>query len=243
MNSFMNFLKWLFASPTPIIAIASAFIAYLAYNHQRKLNKKKHALSIAERYGKEIIPRLRYISCILNIVGCSPFIAEFNNPVDFTEQELTDYLKRKDSNILKFKDHINSVKVADLNNAYLQSGSNPYISERHNYLVKAGTIDETVLGDAFVKFILDLLNDLESFSSQFYYNIAEEELSYPMLHQTFLSHIKNLYYFIADKNRFDQDRYYQFIVWLYEKWSIRKAKRGKKLKSLIMKNEGKKRLH
>lgn len=243
MNAFMNFLKWSFNSPTPIIAIASAIIAYLAYNHQRKLNKKILSLSIAERYEKEIIPRLRYIRYILNVVGCGPFIAEFNNPVDFTEQELADFLRKKDSDIIQFRELINKVTEDDLNKAYLQSGSNPYISERHDCLIKAGKIDKTALGDVVVKFILDLLNDLEAFSSQLYYNIAEEELAYPMMHQTFLPHTKNLYYFIADRNRFDQDRYYQFTIWLYEKWSKRKAKRGEKLKSLIMKNEGKKRLH
>ena len=237
------FFEWLFATPTPLVAVISAIIAYLAYNHQRKLNKKNRALTIAEMYAEKVIPRLRYVASLLGAIECEVYTAEFNSPKDFTEQELTEFLKKKNINIEDFKSLFKNIKKEDLEKAYIQSGCNSYISECHKCLIYSTQINNEGIGDAIYKFILDLLNDIEAFSSQFYYNIAEEELVYPILHQTFLSHIKNLYFFIAERNRFDQDRYYLFTIWLYDRWVIRKEKQSNKLKGLMMKNEGKKRLH
>ena len=169
----LQIFNWFFASPTPIIAIASAIIAYLAYNHQRKLNKKNLALKIAETYAESIIPRMRYVASVMESIGCNPYTAEFTQPIEFIEQELVDFLRKKSIDIPQFQALFKKIKVEDLDKAFVQSGCNPYITESHKCLLEAAKVSNVDLGDAFVRFTFDLLNDIEAFASQFYYNVEE----------------------------------------------------------------------
>lgn len=239
----MELLQWFFETPTPPIAVASAIIAYLAYNHQRNLKKKDMALKLADAYSEKFIPRLRYIDSILVSIGADKFIKEFSDPVSFTEKELIELLKRNSGTIDKFTKIFDRCKREQLDKAYSQSGCNGYISTIHNNFLKIIDTNDRLLGNAVYKFILDFLNDIEAMASKFYYNIAEEELVYPILHQTFLAHMKNWYFFIAHKNSLDHDRFYPYTIWLYEKWHQREVKKRNSLNARLLKGYHKKKLH
>ena len=221
----MRFITWLFDSPTPIVAIISAIIAYLAYNHQRRLNKKKRALEIAKDYSERFIPRIRYINSILESIGAMQYTGEFANASEFTEQELSTFLQNKGFSIEEFKKLFEGIDYSILNKAFTYSGCNIYICGIHNNLTKIFKINKENLNDATYKFVLDFLNDLEAVACEFYYNVAEEELVYPIMHQTYLTNMKSWYFFIANQNHLDQDRYFPYVIWLYKKWNNRKIRK------------------
>lgn len=77
----------------------------------------------------------------------------------------------------------------------------------------------------------NVLNELEYFSMKFNVNIADEELVYQSLHQTYLSVVKLLYYDICNLNKKDKDKYYVNIILLYNKWSKRYAEASAREKS------------
>ncbi len=239
----LKLLTWFFEAPTPTIAVCSAAIAYLAYNHQKLLKRKELALSLADVYSEKFIPRLRYISSILNSIGATKYINEFCSPTEFTENELIDFLKKKSGTVDKFRALFDKCNEEILEKAYSYSGCNGYISVIHNNFLDLVKTNNRLLGDAIYKFVLDFLNDMEAMAAKLYYNIAEEELIYPILHQTFLAHIKNWYFFIANKNNLDHDRFYPYIIWLYEKWYQRKENKRNNLKDGILKGYRNKKLH
>lgn len=239
----MEFLNWFFETPTPTIAIISAVIAYLAYDHQRKLKRKDLALKLADAYSEKFIPRLRYIDSILKSIGAKKYINEFCNPTEFTEKELVEFLKKHSYTIEKFKKLFSKCNKECLDKAYSYSGCSEYISIVHNNFLEVAQNNEKLLGDAIYKFILDFLNDMEAMASKLYYNLAEEELIYPILHQTFLSHMKNWYFFIAHKNNWDHDRFFPYSIWLYEKWCQRKENKRNNLKGSLLNGYQKKKLH
>lgn len=115
-------------------------------------------------------------------IGANKYINGFINFSEFTANELMDFLKSKSANADKFKKLFDKVSVDILNKAFMTSGCNDYITKIHTNLLTNSNTKGLSLGVAVYSFIIDFLNDVESISAKFYYNIAEEELVYPILH-------------------------------------------------------------
>lgn len=65
----------------------------------------------------------------------------------------------------------------------------------------------------------DLLNTLEYFCMYFNTGVADSKVIYQSIHQTFLSTVQLMYFFIAKKNKDSIDKYYVNIICLYNEWS------------------------
>lgn len=74
------------------------------------------------------------------------------------------------------------------------------------------------VGD-FNRVLNELLNKLEYFCMYFNTGVADDEVVYQSLHQSFLSTVQLMYFFIADKNEYSRDKYYINIIILYNKWA------------------------
>lgn len=70
-----------------------------------------------------------------------------------------------------------------------------------------------------------LLNKLETMSMQFNQNIADQEVVYQSLHQTFLRFVKLMYPHIASLNNEIFHQYYCNIKMLYNRWILEYDKR------------------
>lgn len=229
----LEFLKWFFMSPTPIITSISVCVALAAYINQRKQVRKQNAYKVAAKYAEDIIPRSRYINSILQQTGLKEYISVFIGFEKFTVTELNDFLKKVKCTSDDFKDKLNTINNQMLEIAFLHSGCSGTIVSNHNSLKEAVNCSPNNIGIAFYKFILDFLNDMESMAMLFHYNIADEKLVYQTLHQTFLKNIENWYFFISDENRIDEDRYFRNIIWLYQLWHNRKVSDAKKLDDIV----------
>jgi len=81
----------------------------------------------------------------------------------------------------------------------------------------------------FLSEISNLLNDLEWFAMNCQYRLADEKIIYQSLHQSFLSVIWLLYYYIAKCNtQSPGDKYYTNIIGLFNAWTKRLVKIRKK---------------
>ncbi|MBQ9425684.1 MAG: DUF4760 domain-containing protein [Erysipelotrichaceae bacterium] len=70
--------------------------------------------------------------------------------------------------------------------------------------------------------LIGMLNKLEYFSMTFNTNLADEEVVYPSLHQSFLKTVKYLYPHICYLNSGEtSDKYYTHIIELYNLWKDR----------------------
>ena len=134
-------------------------------------------------------------------------------------------MKKNNTSINEFKKKLNTIDKDILYKALSHSGCSSFILSWHNTL---SSIDKDNIGDAFYKYVLDFLNDLEAIAALLRYNIAEEKLAYQLLHQSYLHNISNWYFFISDNNQINEDRYYNNIIWLYNTWKKRNINYGKK---------------
>lgn len=79
--------------------------------------------------------------------------------------------------------------------------------------------------------LCDTMNTLEYFAMTVNQNVAESEMLYDSIHQTFLFFVKLVYPFICEQN-IDEELYYPNIIKLYKTWVSKKAKNDKmKIKS------------
>ena len=229
MDSISDFLHWFFSFPTATIALVSTIIAFCAYTYQRKEKRKKQAYQIANIFGKEFIPKLRFISYILIDLNDS-FFSRFSGKMeDFDRSELISILNEQHKTIEDIIVPLEKIDINTLESASRRSGLD--INSMPCYSLR-DTIPEKERGEqlsfAFQKFIIDFLNEIEAMALLFRYNIADEKVVYPILHQLFLKHMKYWYYFIADNNYQNESQYYVNLIWLYRKWIKRQTEQKQK---------------
>lgn len=85
---------------------------------------------------------------------------------------------------------------------------------RYNYYVER-------YRNKFFKTVTETLNNLEYFSMSFNTGVADDEVVYQSLHQSFLKMIKMMYFYIAFQNVDGKDKYYTNIIDLFNRWRDR----------------------
>lgn len=96
---------------------------------------------------------------------------------------------------------------------------------------KADQIKSLIMVQQYAKVVDHLLNSLEYFAMYFNTGVADEEVVYQSLHQTYLKIVRAMYFVIAQRNDSPKDMYYTNIINLYIKWS----ERDKKMKEKVQK--------
>ena len=216
---------------TAIIAVVSAFYAKRAYCHQRDRAKKEAACNLAKFYADNIIIKYSFICNVLNQSGVLEEIkkvfpieklnlfdmAEYrslchdsNTPTDFLDEELN----KIDPLIIL------NCKVFQISNLSDRAHTLSTFAQTNN----TGNINiqnKEVLITDFQSEIINLLNTLEWFSMNCIYNLADEEIIYQSLHQTYLAMVWMLYGFICKPNTNNEDKYFSNTVKLFKLWNTR----------------------
>ena len=91
----------------------------------------------------------------------------------------------------------------------------------------------------FYNELSDLLNKLEWFSMNFKYNLADEDVVFASLHQTFLADINYLYYFISKQNSDTCNKLYTHICDLFNRWKVKENENELDYNETINKREEK----
>lgn len=232
-NIWNVFWLWCRSFPTALVALVSAIIAFLAYVYQRKEARKRTACRLAQQYADDILPRIRYIKKILELTGVKKYCDKFSGFRDFTTKELDESLRKAECTADCFLNLFETIDKEMINAAFVNSGFCSREKAFHDSMSALTDADSKKI--AFRKHILDLLNDLEAFSLQFHYNLADEKLVYQSLHQTFLDNMRYWYFFISYENRFDQDRSFLNVIWLYQVWERRKNEDEKSISKALSK--------
>lgn len=147
---------------------------------------------------------------------------------EFTHQEMLDFLKRSDKQLfplIKKASSISEESILKYKLRYTKSTAErvQYIQECFQQ-VSHKEDEPKILLDALHGVENRLLNDLEWFSMQCRYGVADEKLLYQSLHQTFLAEVQLLYLRISIINTESEDKYYTNIIWLFTKWRKRLIK-------------------
>ena len=210
-----------------IIAFFTLYWFIMDYKKRYATSRTEKAIQLAEEYANDIMNKITYIGFVMKDIGISDLIEHIDSTGfhDFTYNELCRLLTAEE--IKTIKEKLYSNKISDkifLKNKALSLSNYKDISE---FLRLLRTVSEeapknnrvSVFQIEFNSILADVLNQLEYFSMWFVTGVADEKAVYQSLHQTFLKHIKFLYYPIASINKSGTDKYYTNIIKLYNLWS------------------------
>ena len=187
------------------------------------------AVDLAEYYRKEIIPALNFINVSFVVLDIDALIKDlpFDKMREFNAKELNEEIftdglgeahKRMvstaDSKIVSLCKYYCYRDLASLKEESIVSKA----VEGHDDKI-ARLLKKSQLTDA----ITEVLNKMEYFAMNLYSGIADESVVYQSLHQTFLSHVHALYYWISYRNVSNSCKFYTNIIWLHEQWSKQRA--------------------
>ncbi|MDD6642725.1 MAG: hypothetical protein PUF80_00635 [Firmicutes bacterium] len=215
-----------------LVTVVSVICAVVAYKHQKKRARKESACKLAQFYAENIIKKYSLVSSVFNICKTFEYIkksVEIDKIRNFDNEELEKILKAKK---IEKKDFLLKATSFDpfvilncrIAQIELLSDRSRIYSE---FVEKSEKDDKLILKNPaflmndFSQDITDLLNSLEWFSMNCNYRIADEELLYQSLHQTFISTIWMLYAFIASNNTNNENKMYTNIIDLFNLWRDR----------------------
>lgn len=215
-----------------LIAGISAFYAYRAYNHQKERSRKEAACKLAKYYAEVICHSYTHVSSIFRITKTEEYIREIidiNKICDFDSEELDEILRSKNVSRKEFMERVEKVdpivllgyKVAFITSSHERDSILSDFIQTDNETGKQKIKNTAFLLNDFFGKITSLMNQLEWFAMNCQYGIADEELLYQSLHQTYLPMVLMLYPKISNKNTSNEDKEYTNVIWLFNKWRDR----------------------
>lgn len=218
-----------------ILTLISVCCAFVAYRHQRDRSKKAAACELARYYADSVIDKYSFIASVFSTSKLDNYIKDtisLNEIKFFDQDELKGLLKEKNIDFEQFMKKIDDIDPSAIIVARIANkcSTQDRMSALQGYYID---IDEssgnTKLANAnllrydFSQEIAGFLNQLEWFAMNCRYGLADEELMYQSLHQTFLSTVWVLYPHISRNNVSNEDKFYTNVIWLFEKWHTRLA--------------------
>lgn len=218
-----------------IATVISVFYAFKAYRHQKDRSRKEAACALAKRYAEDIIRHYGFVTDVLEqteLGSKTKKLFPYDDLVEFTQDEAKSLLQKQNVSY----EEIESVFMQPdpksiLHVMLLHTHSN---QEREELLQAYGgllqgeenkkQLSGIFLRNEFLDEVSGYLNVIEWFSMNCRYGIADEELLYQSLHQSFLSSVWQLYFYICEINVANEDQYYTNIIWLFNQWRERLKK-------------------
>lgn len=210
----------------------SVLFAYREYKHHKIRAQKETSCNLAKYYADSIIKAHAFISNVFTQCGTLEVVNKyfeldaihnfdieelkaFQKKADISEEELTKKLVSFDPLVILNCRIARKELLADRERIYREFVTK---GEDENTLILKNP--QFILND-FKQDIIHLLNDLEWFSMNCMYNVADEKLLYQSLHQSFLSIVWMLYYFISSNNTNNEDKTYTNTIALFVLWRQR----------------------
>ncbi len=214
-----------------IIVLVQLVAFFSDSRHKESRCRKEAALKLADEYASTI---LRNITFIQNVVQC---YYDKENPESLndklSELQIDKFIAKemaKVKGLEKYTDIFRNgryeIPCEIIENASIsyQVGYN-IIEEKTATEDESGgeqveESEESLRKKANIKFKLivsDTLNKLEYFSMAVNHNVAESEMLFPSLHQTYLNFVRFMYPYICMENM-DEENYYTNIIELYRTW-------------------------
>lgn len=214
-----------------IATVVSVICAFKAYHTQKERAKKETACDLAKYYAQNILEKSSFVTSIMNKSGITEYVKgifDINDFNEFNQSELNKLMQKANVPPETVKQKIShppfEVILACKVGAERNELARTLISQLYVKKEEDGTcsiVNKEFLLSEYLDNVQTLLNDLEWFSMCCKYGIADEELLYQSLHQTFLSCVWQLYYYMASHNESNENKYYTSIIWLFKKWYSR----------------------
>jgi len=260
MNSIVDFLianSSLINSISSLFVIASAiFVGFQSklffsdYNKRHKKEGFENSFKLTQYYIKNIIPHMDIILEVFKLIGLENTLRKSLKNQNLSDFDVEEFASIFDNVTLKsLLDAINGIDLQILLRT-LDKGSDmlPGSLEQdyHSYLKchecqsdrqkeKCNELYRKMLVKRFTDLLTTTKNEIEYFSMYFNSNLAEEEVIYDSLHQTFIDFVRILYPFISMHNTKSVHgrKYFTNTIELYKRWNDKENLVATKARTVI----------
>ncbi len=219
-----------------LVTIISVICAFKAYKHQKNRAKKDAACELAKYYARHIIDEFQFVFDVLALSQLNDKIENlfpYDDISALDRKELNELLKKAEKSFDDVEQEMDLVDPLSIYNAKILNAKS--IAERQliamEYIVVTpteegappvvGIAHANLLQNEFGRAITALLNNLEYFAMGCQYGLADEEMLYQPLHQTYISQVQLLYFYICRNNITNEDKVYTSLIWLFNLWKNR----------------------
>lgn len=205
-----------------IIVLVQLVAFFSDSRHKESRCKKESALKLAEDYATNILINITFIENVASVYydsDASLLRRELIN-MEIDKFTLKDMQKQKE--LSKYYEIFENGKYPIPNNIILDTS----LSYDLTYpIFEASEADDSEAEDRknksvnikFKHIINHTLNKLECFSMAVNHNVAESEMLFPSLHQTYLMFVRFMYPYICMNNK-DEEEFYTNVIELYRTW-------------------------
>lgn len=197
--------------------------------------EKQKAIELAELYAEEIIPKMTYIQRLYRKMGIEEELKNIrlHEMKFFDRKEMENFLsKEKIEEIIRKQRNVKTEDLISCSQAlectetkindfsifrYIQQINDEVAAtiENSGKLKAIANTKEMYYKNEYMNVLTKILNQLEYFSMYFNTGVADEDVVYQSLHQSFICTIKVLYFDICIRNVAGKDKYYTNIIELY----------------------------
>lgn len=223
-----------------LATIISVLCAFKAYFHQKNRLQKETACDLAKCYAEDILQHYLFVTDVLEdskLGSRTKELFPYDELIEFTLDEMNSFLDRKGISYEKIRNEFENPDPKSILTAMRihrpSEQERKDLFETYNRLLEEeaeNKPDVSLLHHEFYNKMWEYLNALEWFSINCRYGIADEKILYQSLHQSFLSSVWQLYFFICNKNTTNENKYYTNTIWLFTEWRKRLNKIQKKAK-------------
>lgn len=195
------------------VALLSVIAFYIDYKSRKSKERAEKSILIAKEFAEDIIVRTSLIADI------------------FAERKLTKIITK-----VKFS-RLEDFTTEELKRLYSEEDIYTYYKTLEN-IDKSS--DKPFDDDSIYIYASKLLNTLEYMCMYIATEVADGEVIYNSLHQTFFNIIHLLYIFIASSNTDNKDKLYTNIICVYNNWKeiyIKACKKEEKYMRKLKDNE------
>lgn len=215
-----------------LATIVSVLCAFIAYRHQKLRAQKEAACDLAKCYSEDILQHYLFVTDVLEDSGLGDKAKElfpYDELTEFTQEEMNSFLEKKNVSYEEIEHEFEyldpkSILTAKRMHRPSEQEREDMLQSYDEFLRKVGDNKQlaiSLLQHEFSNNMWEYLNALEWFSMCCRYGIADEEILYQSLHQSFLSSVGQLYFYICRKNIANENKYYTNIIWLFGAWQKR----------------------
>lgn len=209
---------------TPIfISLVALIVSCFSFRYNKNRNKVEKAIDLAKTYKSLMKDISEFILVFKSHKKIHDLIlkVKIDETNNFTYEELSNYYTSNEIDELNYFFNDSGMNVNILHKIYLSTK----IDSTEN-------IDDSRLILYYRSRFVDFLNTLEYFSMAFIQNVADDDVVYQSLHQTFLAMVKYFYFLIVFRNKSVENKYYTNIAELYIKWLKQEQKHKNKVKKV-----------
>lgn len=202
------------------VLVLIQLIAFVRDSRQKEFrSRKEYALTLAKEYANELLVNMTYINTVLSIHYNDKDMKELENVLNDIEINFftKDYLGRnkklsKHENVFKDGNYLIDFNTIVDRAVIHQVNGFDDISKK---IIEAK--QKEVANMRFKSLVSTTMNNLEYFAMSVNQNVADSDMLFVSLHQTYLKFVKYMYPTICKSNK-NGESYYTYVIDLYRKW-------------------------